>query len=468
MNVLVFGLGSHGGGFNSAKYYLEHGHQVRITDLKSSNELGDSICVLQEMGAKFILGEHREEDFLWADIVVKSPAIKATNPLLRLCKKIVTDFTELFSFPKINEIKLIGITGTKGKTTTATLTAHLLKSLNKETILCGNMGISAYSVLSELESRDKEGKPFPSYIVCELSSWQIADIYSFNQAKVNFEVSCLTCIFEDHQNYYSNMQAYINDKLKLFSYPSVHIISSEPMIKDVAKASNTGLERIISIDKNNNSFENLSYAPAICIAKALGYELDEIINHCKSFKGVAHRNELVGQKDNIVFINDSAATVPEAVTFTINNYCSNNDNCSCSGNGNGYSGGRGSSTGSSHSDNSCYSNVFLITGGTDKALHPQGMLEACKKAKSLFLLNGSFTQKKLIPMLKDNSISFMGPFDDMKSVFIQATNEAKNFGSKCIVLLSPGAASFDLFKHEFDRGDQFRRLAKIFCEKTLS
>lgn len=432
MKVLIFGFGTHGGGFSAAKYYIDRGHQIRITDRNSISKLGDSIRYFQERGAELVLEQHREQDFTWADIVVKSPAISQSHPLLSKARKVVNDFTELFAFPDIGAIKIIAITGTKGKTTTAAAVSHVLEAQGYEAPMCGNMGISGFSILDDLEKRKAEGRKYPDYLVCELSSWQIADTFTYASVIPQLEVSCLTSIYEDHQNYYHSMDAYISDKLMLFKQKCLHVVSSDSMRESISKACGMPIGRIVSIEKTAKKLDSTILAPAFAICLTLGIKQDRIISALKTFPGVPHRNEMVRFHNNIIFINDSAATVPEAVSFTWSNYYSKVP-------------------------------VFLICGGTDKELHVNGMEEVLRHANRLFLLGGSFTREKLIPFLDEQHIPYAGPFSTMDDALGCAYTEAKAFigGSRSItafIMLSPGAASFELFQHEFDRGNQFKKL----------
>lgn len=431
MKVLIFGFGNHGGGFAAAQYFLKRGDQVRITDMNSLSKLGDSIQICSDMGAELILEQHRESDFTWADCVVKSPAISKSHPFLIKSHKIINDFSTLFSFVDIDKIKLIAITGTKGKTTTASAVTHVLQRLGHEAIMCGNMGISGFSVLEDLEERSRTGKELPEYIVCEMSSWQISDTFQYLDHVPVLEASCMTSLYEDHQNYYHSMESYIKDKMQLFRQKSRHIISTDSMRQTIASASDVPLSDVMSIEKTARKLDSSILAPAYAICSSLGFGSKRIIDALKTFPGVPHRNEMVRFHNNTIFINDSAATVPEAVQFTYSNYYSNVP-------------------------------VFLICGGTDKELHPEGMTAALRHSIGLYLLGGSFTSEKLIPLLQSMSISYHGPYCSMDDAVDASYSDAQSFlgsdgNTTAFIILSPGAASFELFRHEFDRGDKFKQ-----------
>lgn len=434
MNVLIFGLGVNGGGFAAAKYFLKHNHNVLVTDLKSKNDFGKAINILEKLGAKFRFSQHLVEDFLWADLVVKNASILPNNKYLQYAKKITTDFTYLFENYNLDNINIIAVTGTKGKTTTTHAINHVLKKEGYNTKLVGNMGISAFEIARALET----SKNHIDYLICEFSSWQLRDI--FNYITVDFphtKISLFTNLLEDHQNTYDSMERYLQDKLSLFTPNTEIAICPKGFFNSIKEKTNLKKRNIkFTDDKIVAELQNKpELIPPYKALLALNIKKDIILKHLNSFKGVAHRIEWVGTSDNILYVNDSAATIPEAIEFSM-----------------------------LHFDKI---NIHLICGGTDKNLKTINMKNSLSKAKSITLLDGSFTQNKLIPFLKKNKIRYYGPFNNMKEAFKTALNMAKEESdiNMKAVLLSPGAASFDLFINEFDRGNQFKRLAKEIIDK---
>ncbi|MCH3916497.1 MAG: UDP-N-acetylmuramoylalanine--D-glutamate ligase [Spirochaetia bacterium] len=431
MKVLIYGLGLKGGGLASANYFLEHGNEVRVTDQKSADTFGTAIERLESKGCRCIMGEHRQEDFLWADIVVKNPAISPDNPNLRLCRKITNDLGYLFQSHLLDNTKIIAITGTKGKTTTSSLISHVLKSNGHDIMQCGNMGISAFSVLSRLEQRKGKKRPAPEYLVIEFSSWQIRDTLIATGGNLPcFYLAIVTNFMEDHQNYYRSMHDYLNDKLGLFQGGCSYALVPKTLRAQVMGI--TGLKKKQVLQINATVPMELMQRPELLIGyqalRILGLSKKKLLVDLPKFKGVPHRIEWLGMKHNVAFVNDSAATIPEAVSFTSNHFRKEM--------------------------------VHLITGGTDKNLKPDAMLPALKEATSITVLAGSFTSKKLLPLLEANNLSFSGPYTTMpeavSSCYQAAKEKAKETGLSQLILLSPGAASFDLFQNEFDRGNQFK------------
>ncbi len=430
MNVLIFGLGLLGGGFSSATYFLDRGDQVRITDLRSEESLGGPLEILKQRGATAVCTEHRYSDVEWADLVIKNPAVSPDNPYLKVARKIETDISYLLSSSVAQKTKVIAITGTKGKTFTVATVTHILNSVGKEALQFGNMGISGFTILSELEKREQEGLPLPSYLVCELSSWQIRDLYHSNGKTIPpLSLVALTSLFPDHLNWYNDYQSYKEDKWLLFGSSYARIIMSEQHAAEFSQSLGKkpkGIKTVESFADASNQDPKNQVAFAIC--RSLGVGSRQIASALESFTGVPHRQEQVAIKDHIVFINDSAATIPESVSFSLL-YCP--------------------------------WPFHLISGGTDKNLAAEGMLEALKRASSIHLLSGNFTDNKLIPLLKREKIPFHGPFNSMEAAFHSAVASARtslSIHQTTAVILSPGATSYGLFLHEFDRGDQFRAL----------
>ncbi|MGD1822411.1 MAG: Mur ligase family protein [Pleomorphochaeta sp.] len=434
MKVLIFGLGVNGGGFSAAKYFLEHKNEVLITDIKLEKSFTKAINILEKLGAKFHLGQHSKEDFLWADLVVKNTSILPNNIYLKYAKRITNDFAFLINNYNLNKIKIIGITGTKGKTTTSHAIFHVLKKLNYNVKLVGNMGISAFEIASYIEKNDQK----IDYLVCEFSSWQLRDTFLYLEKEFpSTKVAVFTNLLEDHQNSYDSMERYLQDKLKLFTKNTKQVICPKAFEKSVLEKTNIKKRNLIFLEtKLNIDLSNTpELIPAYKALSSLKIKSDTILKHLNTFSGVSHRIEWLGIHKNILFVNDSAATIPEAIAFSISHFRD--------------------------------VNLHLICGGTDKNLKVKTLINVFHKVSSITLLDGSFTQNKLIPYLKDNKIKYNGPYKQMKSAVNKAYNLANEDQSRemKVVILSPGATSFELFINEFDRGNQFKKSVKLIIDK---
>lgn len=427
MNVLIFGYGLKGGGYDNAVYYLKKGHEVRITDIRDEASLGESAAYLKSKGVQIIAGEHRVEDFKWADLVIKTPAVSPDNPFLDYCSNIKNDFACLFSDKHVSKVKIICITGTVGKTIAASAVCQALNKLGKKTRMCGNMGISPFT---ELEKWEKGN--VPEYLVCELSSWQVRDTHSYLTTMPKMELAVITNTLIENEGEKSDIQQFYNNRMQMLGQDIRYLLCPAEDKGYVSKAAKIKSRSIGTIEYFGSGLSKelpSSMRSSFAILKRLGFSGAEINTALKSFKGVPHRNEIVKRYGSLLVINDSASTIPQAVSFTINNM----------------KGLR----------------INLICGGTGKNLNAQSLVEALEDIASVTLLDGSFTENKLIPALNNAKIKYNGPFKEMKDAVECAMQftDRKNNGTE-VLLLSPGASAFEYFANEYDRGDQFKALFK--------
>ncbi len=210
MKILVLGLGFNGGGRAAAEYFIMKKHKVRISDISPRESFGSLVTELESKGIEcFFSDKDPRANILWADVVIKNPAIPTNLPQLYLAKRIATDFSYLFTSDYKDKVRFIVVTGTKGKTTTVSAITHAVNAMGKEALYCGNIGISAFTILNELDRRSSKDEKLPDFIICELSSWQIHDAYiALNGMMPKFALAIFTSIYADHQNRYSSMKEY--------------------------------------------------------------------------------------------------------------------------------------------------------------------------------------------------------------------------------------------------------------------
>lgn len=334
MNILIFGLGTHGGALADTIYFASSGHQVRVTDLQSADVLEGSLAALSAYQIPCTLGRHTEEDVRWADLVVKNPGVPDDLPVLEHARYITNDIGYFFDH---SPSRIIGITGTKGKSTTAAILHQILQLLLEDVHLGGNIGTSPLSFI--------ESTTGTSTTVLELSSWQIHDL-----ARNSFrpcEQVIFTNIYPDHQDRYRSMGPYIEDKMSLLgsTAPPGQIIIPEdfpylpePVIGSAQveiwryahkTAKKTYPHQIISDGRRihriegGRTLEAVDHAldqdllPAVCAAAARGYPLEEILRVLPECRRPAHRRETICVHEGVRFIDDSTATIPEAASYTI-------------------------------------------------------------------------------------------------------------------------------------------------------
>jgi len=387
------GLGLHGGGVGAAKFFVSQGADVLVTDLKTKSQLKESVDRLKGLPIKFVLGKHRERDFSSADLIVKNPAVSSDSKYLKINNQAVK--TDIQIFFDLFEGKIIGITGTKGKSTAATLICKVLKTKFSNIFLAGNIGISPLGIISKTNKK--------SWVVLELSSFELEDL------KKSPHVAVVTTLFEDHLNRYKSFKEYINSKKSIFKYQKkddiLFLNKDNKYTKFFAKQAKS---KVVFFPDGKS---------ALAVAKFFKISQKDIEKTTSSFKGISHRQEYVGAKKGVRYINDTAATTPESVILAMERF----------------------------------KNIVLIAGGEDKNLNYGKLAKRIKeKVKHLILLPGTASDKLEKEL---GSFKNLSKINSMERAVKKSCSLAKKGD---VILLSPGAASFNLFKNEFDRGKQFR------------
>ena len=420
MNVLIFGYGLRAGGFESAMYFLSRGDNVRVTDIRSRDSMGEGLDYLEKKGAVIHCSGHLTDDFSWSDLVIKSPSIRQDNEFLAFAKRIENDLTYASSRPEVQQIKIICVTGSRYKATTTSAICHALNEMGHKAHMCGNMGISAFSELQKWDKGD-----VPEYLIIEMSTWMAKDTYLFLKGNVpHIEASVITSVFDN-----PDTTEEAANRLGEFNLHANHIICPAEVKDAIGKMA-------AKKAKNISSIEGASWAMSkalpdkmrrpYAVLKKLGFSTSQINAALKSFKGIPDRCELVMRTENAMYINDSSSVIPAAVNFTSDNYES--------------------------------LPVHLICGGSDASLDASAMLPSLRSAASITLLDGSFSRKKLVPLLRENRIAFKGPFEKMEEA-VQDASSRLNSKSNIIqvVLLSPGASAYEFFGNEYELGEAFKQ-----------
>jgi len=450
--VTIMGLGLHGGGLAVTSFLAKNGAILTVTDLKTRKQLQPSIEKLKAFKIKYVLGKHRLQDFRQADLVIQNPDVRRNSKFLIEAKKnkipIETDLSLFFKLCPTQNI--IGITGTKGKSTTTALIYEILKIYKKDTILGGNIRISP------LEFLDKIKKTTP--VVLELSSWQLEGLA---EHKLNPAYAVITNVLVDHLNTYKNMAAYVKTKELIFKFQKPYNFSllnkDNPATQAMAKKAKSQIfwftkniltnnengcflskgwlvfkagqrkNKIIKVQaiklQGEHNLENV--LAAVTLAMVYKVPLKIIKKAISKFKGLASRLELIREFNGVRYYNDTTATTPDAVIAALNSFPPK---------------------------------VVLLAGGTDKKLVFKDLAKVIKKkVKAIILFEGTATEKLLkeLKKIKFNKDLFI--VNSMESAF----DAARSILAKGdVFLLSPGAASFGLFINEFDRGEQFNRGVK--------
>ncbi len=426
--VLVMGLGIQGGGVGVARFFAEKGSKVKVTDLKTEKELKTSIDLLNDLPITYVLGEHREEDFINADLIIRNPDVLKNSSYLAVARKhhvpVEMDESLFFKLCPYRE-NIIGVTGTRGKTTTTHLIGEILEASGYKTLLGGNLrGVATLSLLDKMTPQTK--------VVLELSSWQLQGL---DEDKISPHVAVLTNIYPDHLNRYQKMEAYLQDKKIIFKYQNKNdflVLNFEnKRCFDLAREARSKIvffkkgdlpQSLISQLKLKGEHNLENVAAAYQVAKILRIDKKIVEKALTGFPGIPFRLEEIRMIDGVTFINDTTSTTPIATIKALKAY-----------------------TGKK---------IILLAGGSSKNLDLKELArEISQRTKAVIFLEGTATDELLSEVSRQKSkIKILGKFDDLQKAVIQAKKTAEPGD---YVILSPGCASFGMFKNEFDRGEQF-------------
>ena len=363
------------------------------------------------------------------DYIVLSPGISLIKKknLIKFRKKIITDIDLIYLTNK--KFKSIVVTGTNGKSTTCNLISHLLKKNKFKTLLGGNIGTPI------LDLKIKKNV----YVIVEASSFQLS-----HSKFIQPDYAFLLNITNDHLEWHGNMSNYINSKLKIFIYQKKNqfaLINNK--LKKIFKKRNFVSKLIIPKEKNYRKLkykiknhylklsindENMSFA--YTFSKLLKISEKNFVVAINSFVGLPHRYEIFLKKKNIVFINDSKATSFEAAKYALSNS----------------------------------KNVYWILGGLPKK-NDKIYLDGIKKnIIKCYIVgrNTNFFQKQIQNKI-DLSIT-----KNLKTTLITILKDIRLSNiQENIILLSPAAASYDQFMNFEKRGDEFKKLSKLYARKFI-
>ncbi len=446
--TLVMGLGTRQGGLGVTRYLAEQGADVTVTDLRTEADLDPIIRELSGLPIRFVLGEHRRKDFETAEIVVRNPAVPVRSPWLAIARAAGAQIEmEMSLFFRACPAPIIGITGTKGKTTTATICANILRLARPDTVLAGNMGASALMALPRITPETP--------VVIELSSWQLEGLAEHGMSPY---IAVLTNISEDHLNAYPSMAEYIEAKRHIARFQKSgdwfivnrdHPLAWESRHTGAGRIIPFGFDRDLDAEQGawldgdrliwqwagiDREICRLSDLPipgpatamnalaASAAALLMGASETEANAALATQQPIPYRQEPVATIDGVLYVNDTAATAPAAAIAALDAY-------------------RGRP-------------VVLIAGGASKRSDLTALASrAAAQAEAVVLLDGSATPEFRQLLLEAGARNLSGPHNAMEPAVRAAATFARP-GS--VVLLAPGCASFGIFRDEFHRGDDFR------------
>jgi UDP-N-acetylmuramoylalanine--D-glutamate ligase len=462
--ALVVILGVHGGGVANAKWLLRHGAKVMVTDMRTKTELAQSLArfTAAERGAiQFVLGGQREEDFRRNDLILLGPGVQKHNPwrnlALNLGKRVENDASLFFRYALRPSI---AVTGTRGKTTTTRWIAELLSKRYPDVRVSGNTPENP--LLREIDRRATRETPH----VVECSSWQLE---LAPRAERSARVAVITNLYRDHLNTYDSMEDYADAKANIFACQGendtiilnyqndwtryflrkrprgrVRFFSIRPLPKTKEGIFVRGgyayiregkdERRVVRIARFAERFGEHNVANVLAAMLAVRtfdptwrFMEKEIL----ALRPPKMRQEILYDSRKLRIVNDSTATSPDGVIAALKRFSRD-------------------------------SRVLLIAGGTDKALeftHLAREIRSSIPPKHLILLAGTAT-KKILAELKKLRYEAPEPKESLEKCVEEAFARAKSGRGKSTILFSPGAASFGMFLHEFDRGERFAFFAR--------
>ena len=456
--VLIMGLGLHGGGVGTAEFFSRLGSRVTITDLKSRRELAPSLAKLKRWPAiTYHLLGHRPKDFQAADYVIRGPGVPETSKFLKIAQDAgVPVLSDVEIFFLTCPAPIIAVTGTKGKSTATWLLGEFLKrGLRKRIWVGGNIRTSMLAFLPRVRTGD--------LIVLELSSFQLD---SLQRQRCSPHMALITNVFPDHLNRYPSMRAYAASKAAIFRFqkPSdvLFIPGGDHGLNRITKSAPGRIIRVRPFATLRRlgkalrvpppSYHLANIALAVAAARHLGVGERAIRRVLERFRGMPGRMEFVRRVGGVVFINDTTATNPLAARAAV----------------------------IATKRRIGASRLHVIAGGYDKGLPVREFTNALvRHAASVVWLPGTATKKMKLEIRSPTRLP-----DGQESETHSKPKTQKRFDAPSMseavrlayanakpgdtVLLSPGAASFGLFRHEFDRGEQFGKAVKALKGRGAS
>jgi UDP-N-acetylmuramoylalanine--D-glutamate ligase len=415
--VTLMGLGLLGRGVGDAAFLAELGAQLLVTDRKDKAALASSLDQLSGFSnIQYVLGEHRIGDFQNTDMVIKAAGVPLDSPCIQAARDAgipVYMSTALFAkFARQIGATLVGITGTRGKSTVTHMIHHALARAARRAHLGGNVrGLSTLALLPEVRAGD--------IAVLELDSWQLQ---GFGDLHMSPEVAVFTNLLMDHLNYYPDMDAYFADKANIFKYQNANdtlvvgaqirdrIVNSRPPAAPVVPEPIPDWQLQI---RGAHNRENAALAAAAL--RALRLSEQQIRDGLESFQPIEGRLQFVAERRGVRIYNDNNATTPDATVAALQ----------------AFAGER----------------IVLITGGSDKGIPLETLAEEINhRASAVVLLPGTGTDRLAAKL--NSPVKAKDMAEAVRTAFANAR-------AGDVLLLSPGFASFGLFTNEYERNDAF-------------
>jgi UDP-N-acetylmuramoylalanine--D-glutamate ligase len=446
--LLVVGLARTG--VATALFCAARGAKVTATDALAENEIAEAIAPLRTAGVRLELGGHRENTFLEQDLIIPSPGVPADAPFLQAARaKGVTIWSEVELADRFLRGRLIGITGSNGKTTTTSLIEHILKNAGFPTILAGNIGTPLIARVEQSSDR--------TITVMELSSFQLELIESFRP-----NISVFLNLTADHLDRHHTFEAYGRAKARIFenqteadsavlnaddpattslvpAKPQLYWFSRKQHVAEGAFVRENAIvfrhdgdeEAVLKLQEISlpgaHNVENV--LAAVAAARLAGAEPAAIAKGVRCFAGVEHRLKFVAEIGGVRYYNDSKATNVDATIKALDAFP-----------------GR----------------ILIVLGGKDKGSDYTSLQRPLREKAILALLIGAAAEKIEKQITGSVAIERAGTIERA----VEIASHAARPGD--VVLLAPACASFDQFQNYEHRGRVFKELVHQLQRQAAS
>jgi len=449
--ILILGLGQYekGSGIAAALFFARAKAQVIVSDFYYSPAMAANAKRLQKFkNVRCIFNTHCLDEVKKADLVIKHQRLRMDEPeVIETIKCGIPMESAESLFLKLCPCPVVGITGTRGKSTTTTLVASMLEATKKKVWLGGNLLLSPLLFLDNIQPTD--------LVVLELSSFQLEGT---GAAGVSPHVACITNLMRDHLNTYAGMNEYGEAKAQIFRHQlpqDALVLNADDAFcrskiaeasgrvvlfarKASAKVSAWIEGEALMLREGSRQYEiakrsrlhifgehnELNILAATLTARAAGASIAGIRTAARRFRGLSDRQEVVTVRHGVTFINDTTATTPDGAIAALRALSSR------------------------------YQTLRFILGGADKDLDFTALAKELKKVHVDIVVLPGTAHEKLTTALQKKRIPFMDVESLEEGFQLLVLRAAKGDA----VVLSPACASFGLFQNEFDRGAKFRAL----------
>lgn len=461
--VLIMGLGTFGGGMGAARFMLERGASVTITDLRPEEKLVEPLAELHELPpCRLVLGGHNKDDFRSAELVVANPAVKRDCPYLNAAIQASVPVTsEMNLFWKWNPAKVIAITGSNGKSTTTAMTHAIIsrvvgQSPGRRGWLGGNIGASLLPLVDQIKPDD--------LVVLELSSFQLCDL---DRLQVSPHVAVVTNFTPNHLDWHSDLDHYRHSKQAILRWqtagdfavlndddpdvcrwpvngtrfgfgleddhparPGAFACGDDIILRWCSSQTRWPQRNWLKVPGRHNIANALA---AMAASVAVGADPEQMRAALTNYQPLPHRLQFVGEFAGRRFFNDSVATTPESTVVALAAF---------------------------------ESPIVLLAGGYDKQVDLSGMAQAiAQRAKAVALMGQTAAMlRQLIEHCDANNCEASAPQSSLAESFEWAFSRS---APGDVIVLSPGCASYDWFRNFTDRGQQFTALVLRKIESAV-